>query len=472
MVPDLSVPRHVHIVAVGGAAMSAVAHILAVSGHRVTGSDLADSPILDRLRADGCAIWVGHDADHITGADLVAISTAVRPGNPELDAAVAAGIPVATRPDMMDALGRMRRTVAVSGTHGKTTTSAMTALVLVDAGWDPSFLVGGQITQLGTGVRWRPTEWFAVEADESDSSFLRFGAEAVIVTNIEPDHLDFHGSMANLEAAFDRFVAEASGPRVVCADDEGVVALIDRVRVPVTTYGFNADAHYRITDHIDDRLGSAFTVVSAAGLSFRVRLQVPGMHNVRNATAVLAMAIELGVDPEVAVASLASFAGTGRRFEQRGSANGVTFVDDYAHLPSEVAANVGAAANAGWTRVVAVFQPHRYTRVRDVGGDFATSFDGADVVVITGLYPAGQVPIPGITGRTVFDAVRAARPGLDLRYAETRPELVALLRGLLQDGDLCLTMNAGDLTTLPDEMLASTWALDARHREASDVAER
>ena len=465
MVPDLSVPRRVHVVAVGGAAMSAIAHILAMSGHTVSGSDQVDSPILDRLRADGCTIWVGHDAAHVAGADLVAISTAVKPGNPELDAAAAAGIPVASRPDMMDALGRMRRTLAVSGTHGKTTTSAMAALVLVDAGWDPSFIVGGQVNQLGTGVRWRPTEWLAVEADESDGSFLRFGAEAVIVANIEADHLDFHGTMTDLEAAFDRFVEQAIGPRVVCLDDAGTAALAARVRVPVTTYGLAATADYRITDHVDERLGSSFAVLTPVGERVAVRLQLPGLHVVRNATAVLAMATQLGIDPAVTVASLARFTGTGRRFERRGTVNGVDFVDDYAHLPTEVAANVVAAANAGWTRVVAVFQPHRYTRVRDVGADFATSFDGADVVVITGLYPAGQEPIPGISGRTVFDAIRTARPELDLHYAESRPELVALLGTLLCSGDLCLTMNAGDLTTLPDEMRTSDWA-------ASGVASR
>lgn len=440
--------------------MSAIAHILNQDGHRVSGSDQADSPLLDRLRADGCDVWVGHDASRLPmDLDLVTISTAVTAGNPEFDEAVRRGVPIASRPDMMEAIGRRKRTVAVSGTHGKSTTSAMLALTLDAAGWNPSFLVGGTVRQLGTGVRWTDSAWFAVEADESDSSFLRFRAEAVIVTNVEPDHLDHHGTMANLEQAFDTFVRQAAGPRVICVDDPGARALAERVgRNDLCTYGIADDADYRIVDLSTRSFGSSATVVHDGAPIARLELQLPGDHVVRNATAVLAMAAELGIPPETAAAALSTFGGVGRRFERRGEARGVTFVDDYAHLPAEVATNVRAAALTGHQRVVAVFQPHRYTRVRDVGVDFATSFDGADVVVVTGLYSAGQQPIPGISGRTVADAIRAARPEQELHYTETRAELVELLTTILRPGDLCLTMNAGDLTTLPDEMLAHPWA--------------
>ncbi len=460
MIPDLATPLHVHIIAIGGAAMSAIAHILVTSGHRVTGSDAADSPLLERLRSEGCTVWVGHDAAHVTGADLVTFSTAVKVGNVEFDATIAAGIPLASRPEMMEAFGAMRRTIAISGTHGKTTTSAMCALVLEAAGWDPSFIVGGQVTELATGVRWRESPWLSVEADESDGSFVRFRAEAVVVTNIEPDHLDFHGSMEALEAAFDQFVMQASTARVVCADDPGVNSMLHRLSTEFsfTTYGFEPGATYVVAEYQPLPMGARFSIVKNGERLASVVLQIPGRHNVLNATSVFALATELGIDPGTSSRALSSFAGVGRRFEHRGAANGVTFVDDYAHLPAEVAANVAGAKSGGWERVVVVFQPHRYTRIRDVGLDFAHSFDGSDVVVICGLYPAGQAEIPGISGRTVFDAVGETNPSFDLRYCETRQETISSLVALLRTGDLCLTMNAGDLTTLPDELLRHPWA--------------
>jgi UDP-N-acetylmuramate--alanine ligase len=460
MVPDLSKKQRVHIIAIGGAAMSAIAHILLADGHTVTGSDQADSPLFAGLREKNCVVSVGHDVRNVGDVDFVCISTAVKPGNPELDAAIARGIPVVTRPDMMEAFGTLRRTLAISGTHGKTTTSAMAALVLIGAGWDPSFIVGGQILSLGTGVRWVPTEWLSVEADESDSSFLRFHAEAVIITNIEADHLDHHGSLENLEQAFDTFVSQATGPRVVCLDDQGCEAMIKRLgtTVPVITYGTHDHAQYRIEDMSNAGSGTSFDVVHN-GMRSTLVVSLPGEHVVRNATSVFAMACALSIEPEVAAKSLARFSGVGRRFEFRGEARGVRFVDDYAHLPAEVATVVTAAARANtYKRVVAVFQPHRFTRIRDVGQDFATSFDGADIVIITGLYAAGQTPIEGITGRTVYDAIRKARPSQVIHYVETRSELVALLTATLSTGDLCLTMNAGDLTTLPDELLSHEWA--------------
>jgi UDP-N-acetylmuramate--alanine ligase len=463
MIPDLSQPKRIHIIAIGGAAMSAIAHILVVSGNTVSGSDQADSAILTKLRDQGCTVTVGHDAAAVIGAELVVISTAVKPGNVELDAAKALGIPIATRNEMMTAFGAQRRTLGISGTHGKTTTSGMAAVVLMSAGWDPSFIVGGQITELATGVRWAQSEWLSVEADESDSSFLCFGAEAVIVTNIEPDHLDFHGSMANLEAAFDTFLRQATGPRVACADDPGVVEMIARVApITVITYGTAESAHYRISEIASYNSGNRFLVTGPEGHGHELSVRFPGEHVVRNATAVFAMATELGIDPIVSTAALAGFQGVGRRLEQRGMARGVRFVDDYAHLPAEVATNVTAVDQGrgahSWSRVVAIFQPHRFTRIRDVGVDFGPSFSGADLVIITGLYSAGQAPIEGISGRTVFDAVVEHRKDKPTYYAETRAELISLLSELLRAGDLCLTMNAGDLTTLPDEMLNSAWA--------------
>lgn len=456
-VPELGRIGHVHIVAIGGAAMSALAHILLAEGHRVSGSDQSDGPVLDALRKAGAKVWIGHDRRHIEGADLVAVSTAIGPGNPELDAAIAQGIPVAGRPAMMEAIARGKRTVAVSGTHGKTTTSAMLALALDSAGFAPSFIVGGLVRQLGTGVRWNPGPWLTVEADESDGSFVRFRAESVIVTNIEEDHLDFHKSMANLEAAFDAFVDQSTGVRVVGADDEGARRLHQRHRTMIS-YGTDPEADFHIADYVVDGMGSRLRVERGGRLVAEVVLRVPGLHNARNAVAVLAMGVELGAPIDRLVASLGEFAGVARRFEWRGEARGITFIDDYGHLPAKVLATLRAARavalGAGWRRIVAVFQPHRYTRTEALGADFGDVFSDADLVVVTPIYAAGQAPIPGVTSRRISDAVRTRHPGAAVVDVGDRAELVAFLAGELRAGDVCITLNAGDLTTLPDELLS------------------
>jgi UDP-N-acetylmuramate--alanine ligase len=458
VVPDLSTPTRIHVIAAGGAAMSAICHILGRLGHTVTGSDQIGSDAVDRLRAEGFRISIGHHPEAVHGAELVVVSTAVKPGNLELDEALRLGIRVAGRPDVMESLGALADTLAISGTHGKTTTSAMAATAAEYCGMNPSFIVGGIVNQLSTGVRWTGGQLLVVEADESDNSFLRFGADDVIVTNIEADHLDFHGTMANLEAAFDRFVTQGSGRSTVCLDDAGIRAMVHRVGSErLCTYGTDLSSDYLIDDLHTEGMTTTFSVRHLGSTLANLSLRVPGEHNARNATSVLAALHGIGAAPEVVAEALSTFTGVGRRFEYRGTIAGVTFVDDYAHLPSEVAAVVGSASKGGWGRLVAVFQPHRYTRIRDVGADFANSFDGANVVVITGLYGAGQAPIEGITGRTVFDAVsthmnqRGASTLLE--YCETRAELETFLGATLRDGDLCLTMNAGDLTTLPTVLM-------------------
>ncbi len=470
IVPDLaSGSGHAHVIAAGGAAMSAICRILVALGWQVTGSDQSESDAVDRLRADGISITVGHDAALVAGVDLVVISTAVKPDNVELAEAVRQGIPVAGRPELMEALGELRRVVAVSGTHGKTTTSAMAALAAQHLGWNPSFIVGGVVNGLATGVRWTDSDVLVVEADESDNSFLRFRAAHTIVTNIEADHLDYHGSMANLEAAFDRFVTQGEGPSVVCIDDVGNQALLERltanasaekrVKLP-TTYGFSAQADYQLVDARSEGLRTWCTIQHQGKRLAELALTVPGLHNASNAASVFALYHQMGADPQALAEGLAAFTGVGRRFEYRGESGQVTFVDDYAHLPTEVATVLRAARAGGWGRVIGVFQPHRYTRIRDVGRDFADSFVDADVVVITDLYAAGQAPIEGIGAHTVADAIRVAHPDAMVHLIESRQELVSFLSSTLQPGDLCLTMNAGDLTTLPDEMLA---VLSASH---------
>jgi UDP-N-acetylmuramate--alanine ligase len=463
MVPDLSKKQRVHIIAAGGAAMSAIAHIASRMGHTVTGSDQSESAALARLHDAGLNVWSPHDPHKLdltnASPDVVMVSAAVPPTNSELVALVERKTPVATRADVMEALGALRRTIAVSGTAGKTSTSAMMATIASVAGWQPSMIVGAPIHGLGNGVEWSDSEWLVVEADESDGSFLRFGAEAVIVTNIEPDHLDFWGSMDALDQGFDTFVGQASGSKVVNADDIGCVEMLRRIGTQsgLVTFGESSEATYCIENFRGKGMQSHFNVTSGGQVISELTLQVPGKHNAMNATAAFAMAVELGIAPAVAVEALAKFRGAARRYEFRGTANGVTFVDDYAHLPAKARSAVEGALLGGWPRVVAVYQPHRFTRTRDLWQDHQDSFVGADLVLITGIYAAGQEPIEGVSGKLIADAVQSAHPEQRVLYCETRAEVLATLQRELQPGDLCLTMNAGDLTTLPDELLESPW---------------
>jgi UDP-N-acetylmuramate--alanine ligase len=450
---DLATPQRLHIVGVGGAGMSAIATVLAAMGHTVSGSDLKDSTGLNRLRAQGVVVAIGHDAANVGAADALAISTAVPEHNPEVVEARRRGIPVLRRAEILSAICAVRRTVAVAGTHGKTTTSSMLALVLVEAGLRPSFIIGGEVNEIGTGASWDRGDLFVVEADESDGTFLALGADTVLVNNVEPDHLEHWGGFDNLVAAFDRFLAEAPGLRVASADDR-IAAELAGVH-GATTFGTAADAHYRITDIERQRTGTGFTVVHDRAELGRISLPVPGVHNARNATGALVTGLLLGAPFEAAARALGRYAGVARRFQFRGEVGGTTFVDSYDHLPTEVAAALAAARDGGWRRIVCVFQPHRYSRTETLWPTFGDCFGDADVLVITDVYPAGEAPRPGVTGKLVVNAVLDAHPWRRLAYLPERRDLVAFLRGELRPGDLCLTLGAGDLTALPDELMAA-----------------
>ncbi len=449
---DLAGPRrHIHVVGVGGAGMRAIASVLAALGHHVTGSDLKPSAGLDRLRAQGVDVQVGHAAAHVAGAEVVTVSTAIPETNPEVVAARAAGIPVLRRADALAAITRVRHTLSVSGTHGKTTTTTMLALILVEAGLAPSFIIGGDVNEIGTGAVWDTGDLFVVEADESDGTFTELATEVAVVTNVEADHLDHYGDLAAIEAAFDRFVAGAA-VAVVGVDEPHAAALA--ARHGSLTYGTADGAAYRIVDVVVDRVGTRFAVDHAGERLGTIELPVPGLHNARNATGALVAALQVGARFPDAVAALGRYAGVARRYQFRGTVGDVTFVDDYAHNPGKVAAVVATAARGGWGRVVAVFQPHRFSRTEDLWRDFAPSFDGADLVVVTDIDGAGEQPRPGVTGQLVADVVAAARPGLPVVFVPERDDLTAFLVGELSAGDLCLTLGAGDITGLPDELLA------------------
>ena len=449
---DLSSPLRIHVVGAGGVGMSAIATVLAAMGHRVSGSDLKSSPSLERLRALGVAVMVGHRPENVAGAEVVTLSTAVPADNPEVAAAVAAGIPVLRRAEMLAAVAATRRAVGVAGTHGKTTTSSMLALVLVEAGMRPSFLIGGQVNDVGSGALWDEGEWLVVEADESDGTFLELPVEAVVVTSVEPDHLgQYGGSFTALAAAFGRYLARAPGPRIVCSDDRVAARLA--AATGAVTYGTAVGADYRMTGVGAGRSSVAFTVEHGGVVLGRVALPVPGLYNARNACAALVTGLQLGASFAAAAAALARYGGVARRFQFRGERDGVTFVDDYAHLPGEVRAVLAAARDGGWNRVVAVFQPHRYSRTAEVAPDFAGVFDDADLVVLTDVYGAGEAPRPGITGKLVLDVVLDARPATRAAYLPGRRELAPYLRRALRPGDLCITLGAGDITLLADELL-------------------
>lgn len=453
---DLNRPRRVHIIGIGGAGMSAIASVLVAMGHHVSGSDLRDSPVLDRLRAVGLVVHVGHDPAHVADAELVAISTAIPSSNVERRAAGEAGLPVLRRAQILTAICAVRSSIAVAGTHGKTTTSSMLALVLVEAGLRPSFIIGGEVNEIGTGAVWDDGDLFVVEADESDGTFVELGATHVLVTNIEPDHLEHHGGWEPLRDAFEGFVLDAPGVRVMCIDDRESAALATRLIGAghhVVTYGTSDHAHYRMVDVVAGRDGVGFAVESPTGRIDDLHVPLAGVHNATNATAALAMGCELGVDPDVTRRALARFAGVARRFEHRGEAAGVTFIDDYAHLPTEVAAAIAAARDGDWRRIVCVFQPHRYSRTEALWATFADAFVGVDVLAITDVYASGEQPRPGVSGKLIVNAVLDAHPWASVAYLPHRADLETYLRATLAPGDVCLTLGAGDLTSLPDEII-------------------
>jgi len=447
---DLSERRRVHVVAAGGAGMSGIATILAQQGHEVTGSDLAEGPALAALRRLGVSVTVGHAPEAVQGADAVVVSTAVPADDPEVVEAERLGIPVLRRIDLLPSFAARQPFLSVSGTHGKTTTSSMLAAALRGAGADPSFLVGARVPVLGAAAGHGSGRWFVLEADESDGSFLAGPRAAALVTNVEADHLEFWGGWEQLCDGVRRFLTATDGPRLVCADDPAAAAI--GAEAGATSYGTADGAAHRITDlRVVD--GGTELDLRSRGRSHRVRLAVPGVHNALNAAGALAVVAELDEDLDAAVEAMGRYTGVARRFERRGEAAGVQVVDDYAHLPTEVRAALAAARSATRGRVVAVFQPHRYSRTQALWRDFAHAFEDADVLVLTEIHPAGEAPRPGVTGRLLLDAVRDADPDAEVVWAPTLADAAEHLAGELREGDLCLTLGAGDVTTLPDRLL-------------------
>lgn len=452
--PDLSVPRQIHVTNVGGAGMSAVATLMAQMGHRVSGHDPAEhTPFLGPLRDLGVIVGTGSEREPLApDVDAVVVSTATPSDDPDVVHARDRGIPVVHRSGALAEICRQRAVAAVAGTHGKTTTSALLASVLVGADTDPGWVVGARVAGLGASAAWGGAGPLVVEADESDGTFLVLGASAAIVTNVEPDHLEHWGGEEALRAAFHEFVAAIDGPTVLCLDDPGSASLVGSARHPVT-YGVAAESDYRITDVTPRGTGVSFTITNAGHSVDVVVPAAPGIHNARNAAAALALAHQLGVPVDTGAGMLSRFRGVARRFEVRGEVGGVVLVDSYDHLPTEVAAALAAASDGGWTRVVCCFQPHRFSRTASLWREFADAFVDADLLLVTDVYAAGEPSRPGVTGKLIVDAVLDAHPRARVMWLPALDDAASYLTAALRPGDLCITLGAGDLTEVPDLLI-------------------
>jgi UDP-N-acetylmuramate--alanine ligase len=442
--------RPVHFVGIGGAGMSALAMIACRRGVVVSGCDTDPSGAAD-LAALGARIWQGHDPSHLDGARAVVVTAAVSAGHPELDRARALGLPVVPRKEALAALIGGARSVAVSGTHGKTTTTVMATEALAAAGLAPTGIAGGRVSAWGGNARVAGDALFVVEADEYDKAFLTLHPTVAIVTNVEPDHLECYGSMAALEDAFVEFAGRAE-TAIVSADDPGARLVAARLGRGLRRFGFAEDADVRIAAVAQYADRTEATVCWRGGRELPIRLRVPGVHNLRNAVAALAAAEAIGGDVVRAAAALAEFAGVGRRFERLGEHGGVAVVDDYAHHPSELVATLAAARQAyPGRRLVAVFQPHLYSRTAAHGQAMGEALAAADLVVVTEVYAAREQPLEGVSGRQVADAAR--RAGANARFEPTRADVGRRVYEALAPGDVVLTLGAGDITRVGPELV-------------------
>ncbi|MGQ9557434.1 MAG: UDP-N-acetylmuramate--L-alanine ligase [Desulfurispora sp.] len=460
----MQIPRNVHFIGIGGAGMSGLARILLELGHLVTGSDIQESGTVQKLRALGIPVAIGHRAENIGSAGLVVVSTAIRPGNPELVAAGEKNLPVWHRGELLAALMDLKRGLAVAGAHGKTTTTSMLALVLEKNHLDPAIVVGGEVKDLGTNAKWGGGEYLVAEADESDGSFLRLAPWCEIITNIEDDHLDYYGSLENIRRAFGRFMERVrpGGVVVACTDDPGVRAVLAGYRGTHLTYGLHdGQADYTIRQ-IELSPGCSRGEVYKRGQRLgQLKLAVPGRHNLQNALGVVAAADFLGLDFAAVARVLAGFSGAGRRFQLLGEVHGIRVVDDYAHHPSEIAATLRAARQLGFARVVAVFQPHRYTRTALLQERFATAFQDADLVIVSDIYSAGEDPIPGVHAAGLAEQIRLKQRS-GVQYLAGREEILAYLLQNARPGDLILTLGAGNIWQTGRELVQ---CLQAREEE-------
>ena len=454
----------VHFIGIGGIGMSGIAEVLHNLGHRVQGSDQADSANVQRLRDKGIPVFVGHEAENLGDAEVVVVSTAIKKNNPELIAAREKSLPIVRRAEMLAELMRFRNAIAIGGTHGKTTTTSMVGALLEAGGLDPTVINGGIINAYGTNARMGEGEWMVVEADESDGTFLKLPADVAVVTNIDPEHLDHYGNFDAVRAAFRQFVENVPfyGFGVLCLDHPEVQALVGRIEDrKIITYGENPQADVRFSNIRMEGTLSTFDVEirrRRTGEVFKfsdLKLPMPGRHNISNATAAIAVANRLGIPEESIRKGLAAFSGVKRRFTLTGSWNGVQVFDDYGHHPVEIKAVLKAAREACQGRVIAVHQPHRYTRLSSLFEDFANCFNDADSIILAPVYAAGEEPIEGANSEALVTRIRSGGHR-DVRYISSPAELASIVSGIAEPGDFVVLLGAGNITqwaaALPREL--------------------
>lgn len=447
---SLSKDMKIHMAGVNGVSVSGMALVMSEMGYKVTGCDLKPGDFSDRVKAAGIRVYSGHDPSHVDEADVIVASAAVPNSHPELVYAREKGIPVLTRAEMLGLLMEGKRGVAVAGTHGKTTTTSMIGLILEAAGLDPTVMVGGDVGGLHGNAKLGRSELFVTEACEAFNSFLELAPNIAVVTNIEAEHLDTYGTLEGVMESFRKFLSnvENGGCAIMCIDCPNVTKIIPSIECEVVTYGLNADADYSAEDVIVDKMYPSFSVRAKDRSLGVFTLKVPGIHNVENALAAIAVADGLGIAPDVVRSALSGFTGAGRRFEILGSARGITVVDDYAHHPTEIKATIAAARTWG-RRVVAAFQPHLYSRTHLFATGFAESLKGADEIFITEIYPAREKPIPGVSAKMIADLING-----EAVFVADKANLAKKMLPMLKSGDIVVIMGAGDIRNSAEELLA------------------
>ncbi len=436
--------------------MSCLAQVFISIGYDVSGSDIKESANTKALSGLGASVAIGHDAKNIAADATVVVSSAIRADNPELVAAREAGAVIMQRAQLLAKLMETKRGIAIAGTHGKTTTTSMAAVMMDAGGLEPTYLIGGELNDVGSGAKNGTGEFIVAEADESDASLLNLRPEIAVITNIEADHLDFYDSLADIQKVFIEFVNNlpANGAAIVCVDSPALCEIMPELKANLITYGLdNDEAEWRAADIRTGSAGATFTVWRGAERLGEATITQPGVHNVSNALAVITLGMTLGLTFAAAAAGVEAFTGVRRRFQMKGSEHAITVVDDYAHHPSEVAATLRAAKSGDWRRVVAAFQPHRYSRTSLLGADFGRAFADADTVIVTDVYAAGEEPIPGVDGKLIVDYILEEDPFKDVAYFPKKADISGYAAGRLAGGDIFLTLGAGDIWVLGEELL-------------------
>ncbi|MDR2199045.1 MAG: UDP-N-acetylmuramate--L-alanine ligase [Deltaproteobacteria bacterium] len=447
--------RRAHLVGIGGIGMSGIAEVLLNLGHEVSGSDLADGPQTQRLSSMGARVFLGHDSENVRGADVVVVSSAVGEDNPEIMTARAMRIPVIPRAEMLSELMRLKFSVAVAGSHGKTSTCSMLGTILTEGGLDPTLIIGGKVKNLGLNARLGQGDFLVAEADESDGSFLLLSPTVSVVTNIDREHMNYYRDMEHLKDTFLSFINKVPfyGAAVLCQDDPRVREILPRVKKRFITYGFDAEAQVTARAVGREDWGYSFDLLERGRKLGRLRVNLPGLHNVLNALAAAAVSLELGLSFEVLRKGLLNLSGVGRRFERKGEAGGVRVLDDYAHHPAEIRATLKTLSECfPADRKVVLFQPHRHTRTQDLFSEFAVSFGEADLLMLADIYSAGERAIEGVDAARLAEAIREKGHG-NVSYGGKVGEVAGKIVGILKDGDVVLTLGAGNIHEAGDEIL-------------------